>query len=194
MSWTEDRVALLTKLWKEGKTAKEIADTLGGVTRNAVIGKAHRLNLSGRSSPISPGKKRTAVGAQSKKTKTQAQEQARPPSRKPEKQSTPANSKTKPATPPPANLNLKASSPSSPRKKGEGYQLADLKDSMCRWPSGDPKEDDFYFCGERSVPGLPYCEAHSQKAYQLNKKAKILSPEALEGNTRRDDEDQEQLA
>lgn len=67
MSWTTDRVELLTKLWKEGKTAKEIAETLGdGITRNAVIGKAHRLNLSGRESPIQKGAKKSVAASKAK--------------------------------------------------------------------------------------------------------------------------------
>lgn len=181
MSWTDDRVALLTKLWKEGKTAKEIAETLGdGVTRNAVIGKAHRLNLSGRASPI----QQSGPASSSSRAK---------PGTTPSASSSPTRKTRAPAPkkkelPQPANKNIEQPKP----KREGGVALSDLKDSMCRWPEGDPKEDGFHFCGGASVPGFPYCEEHIRAAYQTNKKTKILTPEALEGPARDDDEDEEE--
>lgn len=137
MSWTDERVELLKQLWGEGKTAAEIAKELGGVTRNAVIGKAHRLKLSNRVSPIQQ------------------------------------------------NDNVKATEPEqpkvvkAPRKKG-GVKLADLKDRMCRWPVGDPRDPEFHFCGDHVVPGMPYCEEHARAAYQAASRSRTLQAEDFE--------------
>ena len=139
MSWTDERVELLKKLWGEGKTASEIAGILGGVTRNAVIGKAHRLKLSGRSSPIS-----NTSSAPSVPKKTAVNNSA-PPLRKPQKTE-------------------QASTKHIPVKK---IKLADLKDRQCRWPIGDPRDADFAFCGCPAQPGLPYCAEHAKIAYQM---------------------------
>lgn len=144
MSWTDERVALLKQLWGEGKTAAQIAKELGnGVTRNAVIGKAHRLKLSGRVSPIQQNEK-TPVA---KKEQTPQQ---------PIKKIIAGNSNTKP-----------------PKTSKNGVKLADLKEKMCRWPVGDPREADFHFCGENAIPGLPYCETHAKIAYQVASKNNI---------------------
>ncbi|MCB1651269.1 MAG: gcrA cell cycle regulator family protein [Alphaproteobacteria bacterium] len=145
MSWTDDRVALLKKLWGEGKTAAEIAKELGGVTRNAVIGKAHRLKLSNRVSPIQQNKK-PAVKA--------------PVTTKPvlEKKAAPA-------------VVVRAASNESRRPK---VPLIDLKANECRWADGDPREEDFGFCGARALPGLPYCTEHAKIAYQAATRNRIL--------------------
>ncbi|MCB1530829.1 MAG: gcrA cell cycle regulator family protein [Rhodospirillales bacterium] len=128
MSWTDERVNLLKQLWGEGKTAAEIAKTLGdGVTRNAVIGKAHRLKLSSRLSPIQQNAK------PQKTTET-------PKSRK--------------------------RIPKQPEFKGKEIPLVDLEAGMCRWPSGDPREEAFSFCGHEVAEGLPYCKTHAAAAYQ----------------------------
>ena len=117
MSWTDERVSLLRKMWVEGKTAAEIAKELGGVTRNAVIGKAHRLKLSNRVSPIQQNKKPVAP--------------AKPPvEKKIEKILLQDNSKP-------------------------GIDLLDLKNSMCCWPKGDPRDENFGFCGEEAIIGRP---------------------------------------
>lgn len=136
MSWTDDRVNLLKQLWGEGKTAAEIAKALGeGVTRNAVIGKAHRLKLSSRVSPIQQN---------TKKQKSEAP--------KPRRVVQPI-----------------------PEFKGKGVSLVDLKPGMCRWPVGDPKEENFNFCGCKSLPGLPYCEHHAKLAYQVSSRSRTLN-------------------
>ena len=158
MSWTDERVSLLKKLWGEGKTAAEIASTLGGVTRNAVIGKAHRLKLSNRMSPIQTNKKPKA----------------------------PANT----STPPPAPKRTRTKSVDIPR--GKGLSLLDLKPSQCRWPSGDPRDDDFGFCGEAGVPGLPYCEEHAKIAYQAARNNRVLKAEDFEDKGRSDASEDEQ--
>ncbi len=143
MSWTDERVVLLKKLWGEGKTAAEIAKALGGVTRNAVIGKAHRLKLSNRISPIQQNERKEDRAPEVKKTvKTKAIVMAKP-----------------------ANTSFKS------------LKMIELKERMCRWPSGDPKDEDFSFCGCTSVPGLPYCEDHAKQAYQVASRSRTLKAE-----------------
>ena len=155
MSWTEERVSLLRKLWGEGHTAAEIAKELGGVTRNAVIGKAHRLKLSNRVSPIQQNRKPANKNVERKKSV--------------EKIRTAANTSVRKA-------------PSKPVvteeivvKTGKMHSLMDLQPRMCRWPSGDPKEENFGFCGEKVLPGLPYCECHSKVAYQTSSRSRVFS-------------------
>lgn len=158
MSWNDERTALLEKMWTEGKSAAEIAKELGeGVTRNAVIGKAHRMGLSGRPSPIKKQKPATA----DKKTVTKA------------KAKTPA---AKPAEPL-VSKNLMPL-PNAPRREkkqppsGKGLSILDLTDRICKWPLGDPQEADFHFCGDAVHPGRPYCVEHCTEAYQaLQRKA-----------------------
>ena len=155
MSWTEERVSLLTKLWGEGHTAAEIAKQLGGVTRNAVIGKAHRLKLSNRVSPIQQNKKPANRNVERKPAKKVAAVPV-------QKQSSVEISEVEAVT----------------RERvanGELYDLMDLKPRMCRWPCGDPKHKDFGFCGDNAMPGLPYCEEHAKIAYQAATRNRIFS-------------------
>lgn len=156
MSWTDERVALLKKLWGEGKTAAEIAKELGGVTRNAVIGKAHRLKLSSRVSPIQQNNKKAV----------------KPPEEKPVAKKIKTPEKIIPA----------------PASNSQGVNMAELKDRMCRWPLGDPKEPGFLFCGGSSVPGMPYCSDHAKVAYQAATRNRLLKAEEVEDRNR-DDED-----
>ncbi len=139
MSWTDDRVTLLKKLWVEGKTAAEIAKALGGITRNAVIGKAHRLKLSNRISPIQ----------QNNKKPVRLHEEKRAP-------------RVRPPIVPPANFAIK------------GIKLVDLKIGQCHWPVGDPKDEDFKFCGCAIETGFPYCEHHVKVAYQTPGRSRNL--------------------
>lgn len=148
MSWTDERVALLKRLWCEGKTAAEIAKELGNVSRNAVIGKAHRLKLSNRVSPIQQNKKPAAPAG---KAQIQAVE-------------------VKTVRKTPAQDNRK------------GVPLMDVKANECRWPLGDPKDQEFGFCGCRSIPGLPYCGEHAKLAYQAATRNRILKAEELEAD------------
>lgn len=157
MSWTDERVMLLKKLWIEGKTAAEIAKLIGGgVTRNAVIGKAHRLKLSGRISPI--------------------QENARPEAGVARAVAAPRKS-PKSTVSKVSNREIIAPVHIPPVEEnycyGAGVQLVELKESMCRWPIGDPKEDGFKFCGGPSEEGLPYCSHHCRVAFQVNTKSKL---------------------
>lgn len=156
MSWTEDRVSLLRKLWGDGHTAAEIAKELGGVTRNAVIGKAHRLKLSNRVSPIQQNKK-----AANKNTKRKVVEKTK------SVQSAPAKSQS--VSPPKFS--------EAPIPPGKLYDLTDLKPRMCRWPCGDPREEGFGFCGEQTISGIPYCSDHAKLAYQPATRNRILNAE-----------------
>jgi GcrA cell cycle regulator len=157
MSWTDERVMLLKRLWVEGKTAAEIAKLIGGgVTRNAVIGKAHRLKLSGRVSPIQENTRPETNAVRT--TATQ---------RKPQKQAVTKVANREIIAPvyvPPVEENYCF---------GDGVSLVELKERMCRWPIGDPKEDGFKFCGGPSEEGLPYCAHHCRAAFQVNTKSKL---------------------
>ena len=156
MSWTEDRVSLLKKLWGDGHTAAEIAKELGGVTRNAVIGKAHRLKLSNRVSPIQQSKK-----AANKNTKRKVVEKVKTSSASPAKTENLAAQKIAEA----------------PIPSGKLYDLTDLKPRMCRWPCGDPREEGFGFCGGQTISGIPYCADHAKLAYQPATRNRILNAE-----------------
>jgi len=144
MSWTDDRVATLKKLWGEGKTAAEIAKELGGVTRNAVIGKAHRLKLSNRVSPIQQNKKVAAPKPQNQNKK------------------------------PVEAIQPRKRAKEYVDDGRERIPLTDLQAGGCRWPMGDPREKDFGFCGCAALPSLPYCLEHSQVAYQPATRNRIL--------------------
>ncbi len=155
MSWTDERVAMLKQLWGEGKTAAEIAKILGGVTRNAVIGKAHRLKLSGRVSPIQQNVRPEASVSRTRLVSPSALE-ARPAVRA---------------------LARELEQPVAPRIEeyipGKGVKLVDLRERMCRWPIGDPKDENFRFCGCEAHPDLPYCEYHAKQAFQINTRGKL---------------------
>ena len=158
MSWTDERVDILKKLWGEGRTAAEIAKELGGVTRNAVIGKAHRLKLSGRASPLQKAVKKPANNAGTKPVKVNKTEK-----------------KVEKKMPPVAAVSLKGD---EDRKR---IPLIELEANQCRWPIGDPREkDNFGFCGDACGEGSPYCKEHAQVAYQLSSKARQISAEDLE--------------
>src|SRR5271165_1143145 len=152
MSWTDERVETLKKLWAGGHSASQIAAELGGITRNAVIGKVHRLGLSGRAkSPSSaaprPRKPRTAphmlrVTRSSMRGNTalaHAYEFDIEPDAEPIDNVIPL---------------------------GQRRSLLELTEDTCRWPIGDPGSADFYFCGGPAITSLPYCAYHSRIAYQ----------------------------
>ncbi|MDP2207089.1 MAG: GcrA family cell cycle regulator [Alphaproteobacteria bacterium] len=173
MSWTDERIALLKKMWKEGKSAAEIAKMLAkGVTRNAVIGKAHRMGLSGRPSPIkkpATAKKEPAA----KKERAAPAAPAAPPAR---------GKKAASVTPPAANaktsaqLNKEVEELKTIQKDivppGGGVALIDLTERMCKWPIGDPREPDFTFCGRGIRVGTPYCPDHAAMAYQTSSRSR----------------------
>jgi GcrA cell cycle regulator len=157
-TWTDERVELLKKLWADGLSASQIATELGNVTRNAVIGKVHRLGLSGRAKDS-----KAAAPAPQRPRKV-----ARPPS-------APA-----PIAPQPHSNVIVTPIPLQPVVEesqvlveddvavptSERVTIMDLRESMCRWPMGDPTKPEFRFCGARSITGLPYCTHHARIAYQ----------------------------
>lgn len=180
MSWTDDRIATLKKMWKDGKSAAEIAKALGkGVTRNAVIGKAHRMGLSGRPSPIKKSgakktKKETTTTTKKSATKAKSTASSTTTAAKTKKTAAkapvaaPKRSKTAPAVDADGLLPHQIKEDLPP---GGGVSLLELTEKMCKWPIGDPKEPDFVFCGQPSPPGMTYCPAHSAAAYQSSRRS-----------------------
>jgi GcrA cell cycle regulator len=146
MGWTDERVELLKKLWQDGLSASQIAKQLGGVTRNAVIGKVHRLGLSGRATPSKPAR-----------TVFKAPRPARPVA------AAPAVQRRSPE--PLAALQAHASPVRYIEEAPGMATVLTLAAHMCKWPIGDPALDNFTFCGRRSSEG-PYCCEHNQIAYQ----------------------------
>ena len=138
MSWTDEKVEKLKDLWAKGHTASEIANMLGDTTRNAVIGKAHRLDLEARA----PSKETSPSGKQEARPARKAQQ---PMSRK---------SKFKSIL---LDKNFEPEKPTS---------LEGLTDSTCRWPIGHPDEEKFYFCGRKPIEDFPYCKLHVLYAFQ----------------------------
>ena len=182
MSWTDDRVEILKKLWVEGQSASQIAKELGGVTRNAVIGKVHRLGLSNRatssSSSKSDTKSKTSVKSMSdtkrvsNKTSTSKVTSANSPS-EPRSNVTSLRRQIIPAGQPlPPKPSANEISPealarvSEIEKKAKKISLLELTERTCKWPVGDPATEEFWFCGLPSQAGKPYCEAHVGVAFQ----------------------------
>ena len=139
MSWTEEKVAKLKELWGKGNTASEIAKIIGGISRNAVIGKAHRLNLSAKI-----------------KTRTAASNQHFENSLDEKSIKTKRNRKSKFRS----LIIEKDFEPENPK------QLEELDESLCKWPIGHPDEKSFYFCGRNSLKDFSYCKLHLLYAYQ----------------------------
>ncbi len=196
MSWTDDRVETLKRMWAEGQSASQIAKELGGVTRNAVIGKVHRLGLSNRAGEgaSTADEPEVAVAAPSAKPAEPKVEAAPPRAAAAAPKPTPAE---RPAAAPAAPSSgatitplpirkaiIPAGQPLPPQpsaneispealasvreveKRAKRLSLMELTERTCKWPIGDPATDDFWFCGLPSVPGKPYCEAHVGVAFQ----------------------------
>jgi GcrA cell cycle regulator len=196
MSWTEERIERLKKMWHDGATASQIADELGGVSRNAVIGKAHRLGLEQRPSPVKPGDEKEVAHAAAPAPAAAA---PKPPKAEAPRAAAPApaaaaSTPQQPAAP--ANrgpeIQYRSIGPGGFVRQGPGDQqapippapprrlvpakpspevadktsLLELNDRICKWPIGHPGEPDFHFCGEAANPGFPYCVAHCGVAYQ----------------------------
>ena len=183
MSWTDERVDKLKELWGEGMSASQIAKVLGGVTRNAVIGKVHRLGLSNRG-PAAPGDDAKPAEA-APKPKAAAKSAPPPAAEKPEPAPEPVEAAPAPPpvvrrTPPAIRDATQPRAPGAPTPEEEAARatlaeiekiakriaLLDLTERTCKWPIGDPTEDDFAFCGLNAVPGKPYCEYHVAVAFQ----------------------------
>ena len=164
MGWTEERVETLKKLWLDGLSASQIAKHLGGVTRNAVIGKVHRLGLSGRAAPSQPAR--------------QVYKAPRPP--RPVVASQPVTRRSLEAV------------PAAPQPRAITYveepgtaTVLTLGAHMCKWPIGDPSTDNFTFCGRRAGSDGPYCVEHARVAYQPQQAKKRSGASELARSLRR---------
>ncbi|WP_425993793.1 GcrA family cell cycle regulator [Caulobacter sp. DWR1-3-2b1] len=174
MSWTDDRVTTLKKLWLDGLSASQIAKHLGGVTRNAVIGKVHRLGLSGRAAPSQPA--RPAFKAP-RPARPAAQTMPSAPRRVVTPEHMPAQSVVSSGVAPPTLPVFRDEQPGS-------ATVLTLGAHMCKWPIGDPSSDGFTFCGRRSSDG-PYCIEHARVAYQPQQSKKKAGPTELARSLRR---------
>lgn len=171
MSWTDERIETLRTLWEKGLTASQIAEKLGSVSRNAVIGKAHRLGLKSRPSPVKGDIVATPKPASGKKSSARVTAAEAPPpvaesvaapttAKLPETHAVTAAAVQKPTfRPSPTPV----ARPRGPREK---VTLLDLSDKICKWPIGHPGEPEFQFCGRPVNPGFPYCTPHCAEAYQ----------------------------
>ena len=153
MSWTEEKVAKLKELWGKGKTANQIAEIIGGISRNAVIGKAHRLNLSAKIKTRAATSNQNFENSQDNKSvRTNRGRKNRFRSLIIEKDFEPENPK----------------------------QLEELTEESCKWPIGHPDEKSFYFCGRSSLKDFSYCKLHLLYAYQpKNKKEEASNKEEV---------------
>lgn len=166
MSWTDERVERLKGLWADGLSASQIAVELGGVTRNAVIGKVHRLGLSGRVKPQVQAARPAGLAG---RTKASVPPAARPSAQPPRAGGliTIGNVALKAeesldAAPTPAPVAAAESEPAV----AERVTILHLTEQTCKWPIGDPGRPDFFFCGRKSETGVPYCPYHARIAYQ----------------------------
>lgn len=138
MGWTDEQVEELKRLWDKGLTTGEIGKALG-VSKNAVVGKAHRLGLNSRPSPIRRSDDdnttvRTVAPLQDEEKKKETKSQA-------------------------------SAKKTAEKEKKKLFTVNDLTSSSCRWPIGDPKDEDFHFCGKEALPDKPYCAEHAAIAY-----------------------------
>ena len=154
MTWNDERVELLKKLWTDGLSASQIAAELGGITRNAVIGKVHRLGLSGRAKAPS-----TSVPRPRKpRPSSHVMRVARPATR--------GNTALAPLHGYDLDAEPEPDLVENIIPIGQRCTLLELNEGKCRWPIGDPGSTEFFFCGGKPLTGLPYCGYHSRVAYQ----------------------------
>ncbi|MFL2800067.1 MAG: GcrA family cell cycle regulator [Paracoccaceae bacterium] len=187
MAWSDERVAILKKMWLDGNSASEIAKELGDITRNAVIGKVHRLGLSNRDTNFSgPGDginkavKNVKRGRPPKVDKEPKKKRGRPQKIKETRVFHETADKGKSIT---ATSATKRSNGSKPEvvsdlseetlktllkieMKSKKISLMDLTERTCKWPIGDPATDSFWFCGHEAEQGKPYCKTHISIAFQ----------------------------
>lgn len=192
MSWTDERVETLKRMWAEGQSASQIAKELGGVTRNAVIGKVHRLGLSNRVEGDDQPAASAAPAAQPAAEPVAATAPAEVPRVAPEPEPEPEVEVAEAPEPQPAPQPVfaprrpivPAGQPLPPQpsaneispetlasvreveKRSLKLSLMELTERTCKWPIGDPATDKFWFCGLPSTAGKPYCEAHVGVAFQ----------------------------
>jgi GcrA cell cycle regulator len=187
MAWSDERVAILKKMWLEGSSASEIAKELGNITRNAVIGKVHRLGMSNRDT------NNLKSGSSTSNAKKSVR-RGRPPKVNKEEKKRGRPHKLKDPGDFPGTLDLKEKSTISSAKemrldenktklasdlseetlqnilkvemKSKKISLMELTERTCKWPIGDPATDTFWFCGHESEPGKPYCKTHISIAFQ----------------------------
>ena len=191
MAWTDDRVETLKRMWGEGASASQIAKELGGVTRNAVIGKVHRLGLSNRNTdeakPAADAQKATPKASKPEPKSEPKVEAAPPVPAVPEEDDD--EPRTMAAVPQGTNVTplrkpLMAGQPLPPQpsaneispealakvnaveKTAKKISLMELTERTCKWPIGDPATEKFWFCGLQVQAGKPYCEAHVSVAFQ----------------------------
>ena len=148
MNWNEEKVAKLKELWGKGNTASQIAEIIGGISRNAVIGKAHRLNLSSKI------KTRSSSSNQNFQNNIEDNESKQKRGRKSRFQSLIIENDFEPENP---------------------KKLEELDESSCKWPIGHPEEKSFYFCGRSSLKDFSYCKLHLLYAYQPKGKKEEVS-------------------
>jgi GcrA cell cycle regulator len=187
MSWTDERIDLLQKMWLQGMSASRIARELAnGLTRNAVIGKVYRLGLSGRV------KEAAAETTSATEPQPLHKHATRPPARQAPQRAQPravqssatfVRGNTALAVQPvafeaPARANEIAARGEVVVPITEPVTILELRDSMCRWPIGDPTQAEFRFCGARKTPGEgPYCGCHAAIAYQPQQDRRRLRPQ-----------------
>ena len=184
MSWTDERVEALKAMWAEGKSASQIAKELGGVTRNAVIGKVHRLGLSNRGpngeranepeEPVAPepapeiaveAEVEPAMDAPEAPEARSGAKETNVTAMRP--RPTAIAGQPQPPTPAGAEISPEAlANLAEVAKRAKRLTLMQLTERTCKWPVGDPATDDFWFCGLPTVPGKPYCETHVAVAFQ----------------------------
>jgi GcrA cell cycle regulator len=154
MTWTDDRIATLKHCWKDGFSASQVAQRLGGVTRNAVIGKVHRLGLAGRTN--------SSRGRPSRRSRSYSQAARKPtPSRCPTRVWRIRQSPAPATTERPPVLPELGPAPQIP------VTVQTLTPRTCRWPEGNPKSPDFHFCGRvKTNPTIPYCDHHAAIAFR----------------------------
>ena len=185
MAWTDQMVEDLRVMWKQGLTTAEIGKKLG-VSKNSIVGKVHRLGLSGRPSPIK--KKETTEEAETKNTAAPKEKSAKPEKESAKTTVSAAKENVKEAKPAQVNAEKttekkepEKSAVSKPEAKPEpevkecfksdleksakAVSLMELDNHTCRWPLGDPKDENFRFCGKKVCIGQTYCEEHSAIAY-----------------------------
>ena len=187
MAWNDERVAILKKMWLEGSSASEIAKELGNITRNAVIGKVHRLGMSNRDT-------NNLKSGSSTSNPKKSVRRGRPPKVNKEEKKKGRPHKVKDPGDFPGTLDVKEKSTTSSAKemrldenktkvasdlseetlqnilkvemKSKKISLMELTERTCKWPIGDPATDTFWFCGHESEPGKPYCKTHISIAFQ----------------------------
>lgn len=162
MSWTDERINELTRLWQQGLSASEIGKRLG-VSKNSIVGKAHRLNLPSRPSPIRQGEEGEVVNGSAEPQRGASRKSTAKSNGNGESKSSKAAS----------SGNGKANGSAKKSNAASGGNPASVRAQVearggrsgCLWPIGDPNDPDFHFCGASAAPGKPYCPEHAARAY-----------------------------